>query len=164
MGSDPFFLLAIIKVFRRVDMTPGILYTARVFDSDHFCREVMEFTETAHASRADDSYWFYFVEDDEEKTMVVRTIVAVAFLVMCMVVMHKMFWMLEQCVPKNQEAAAKARARRWKGAVAGVVVSAWICAICIALGFDMPKALCAVLFAGPGAITFPVLVWVFLIY
>jgi hypothetical protein len=164
IASDSFFLPAITKAFRSVDMTPGMLYIVRVFDSEHLCREVMEFTETAHASGADDSYRFCFVEDDEEKVMVVRTIVAVAFLVMCMVVMHKVFWMLEQCVPRNQEAAAKARARRWKGAVAAVVVSAWICAICIALGFDMPKAMCAVMFAGPGAITIPVLVWVFLIY
>jgi len=96
--------------------------------------------------------------------VVIRTIVAVAFFVVCAVVMHKMFWMLEQCVPITQEAASKARARRWKGAVAAVVVGAWVCASSIAFGFDMPKALCAVVFAGPIAITLPVLVWVFLVY
>jgi len=96
--------------------------------------------------------------------MVIRIIVAVAFFVVCAVVMHKMFWMLEQCVPISQEAASKARARRWKGTVATVVVGAWICAGGIAFGFDMPKAMCAVVFAGPIAITFPGLVWVFLVY
>ena len=96
--------------------------------------------------------------------MVIRTIVAVAFFVVCVVVMHKMFWMLEQCVPISQEAASKARARRWKGAVAAVVVGAWLCASGIAFGFDMPKAMHAVVFAGPIAITFPVIVWVFLVY
>ncbi len=96
--------------------------------------------------------------------MVIRTIVAVAFFVVCVVGMNKVFWMLDQCVPSSQEAEAKARARRWKGAVAAVVVGAWVCASGIALGFDMPKALCAVVFAGPMAITFPVLVWVFLVY
>jgi len=96
--------------------------------------------------------------------MVIKTIVAVAFFVVCVVVMHKMFWMLEQCVPITQEAEAKARARRWKDAVAAVVVGAWVCAGGIAFGFDMPKALCAVVFAGPIAITFPVFVWVFLVY
>jgi hypothetical protein len=96
--------------------------------------------------------------------MVIRTIVAVVFFVVCAVVMHKMFWMLEQCVPITQETASKARARRWKDAVAAVVVSAWVCAICIAFGFNMPKAMCAVVFAGPIAITVPVLVWVLLVY
>jgi hypothetical protein len=96
--------------------------------------------------------------------VVIRTIVAVVFFVVCAVVMHKMPWMLEQCVPITQEAASKARARRWKGAVAAVVVGAWVCAGGIALGFDMPKAMCAVVFGGPIAITFPVLVWVFLVY
>ena len=96
--------------------------------------------------------------------MVIRTIVAVAFFAACAVMMHKMSWMLEQCVPITQEAASKARARRWKGVVAAVVVGAWVCAGGIALGFDMTKALCAVVFAGPIAITFPVLVWVFLVY
>jgi hypothetical protein len=48
--------------------------------------------------------------------------------------------------------------------VAAVVVGAWVCASGIAFGFDMPKALYAVVFAGPIAITFPVLVWVFLVY
>jgi hypothetical protein len=96
--------------------------------------------------------------------MVIRTIVAVVFFVACAVVMHKMSWMLEQCVPVTQETASKARARRWKGAVAAVVAGAWVCAICIACGLDMPKAMCAVVFAGPIAITFPVLAWVFLVY
>ena len=96
--------------------------------------------------------------------MVIRTVVAVVFLVVCAVVMHKMFWMLEQCVPITQETVSKARARRWKGAVAAIVVSAWVCAACIALGFDMSKAMCAVVFAGPMAITVPVLAWVFLVY
>ena len=96
--------------------------------------------------------------------MIIRTIVALIFFVVCAVVMHKMFWMLEQCVPITQEAASKARARRWKGIVAAAVVGAWVCASGIAFGFDMPKALCAVVFGGPIAITFPVLVWVFLVY
>jgi len=96
--------------------------------------------------------------------MIIKTIVAVAFFVACAVVMHEMFWMLEQCVPITQEAASKARARRWKDAVAAVVVGAWVCATGIAFGFDMPKAMYAVVFAGPIAITFPVLVWVFLVY
>ncbi len=96
--------------------------------------------------------------------MIVKTIVAVTFFVVCAVVMHKMFWMLEQCVPITQEAASKARARRWKGTVAAIVVGAWLCAAGIALGFDMPKALCAVVFAGPMAISVPVLAWVFLVY
>jgi len=96
--------------------------------------------------------------------MIIRTIVAVAFFVVCAVVMHKMFWMLDQCVPSSQEPESKARARRWKGAVAAVVVGAWVSAICIAFAFDMPKALCAVVFAGPIAITVPVLAWVFLVY
>jgi hypothetical protein len=96
--------------------------------------------------------------------MVITTIVAVAFFTVCAVVMHKMPWMLEQCVPITQEAVSRARARRWKGAVAAVVVGAWVCAAGIAFGFDMPKALCAVVFAGPIAITVPVLAWVFLVY
>jgi hypothetical protein len=96
--------------------------------------------------------------------MVIRTIVAVAFFVVCVVVMNKVFWMLELCVPSSQEPESKVRARRWKDAVAAVVVGAWVCAICIAFGFDMPKAMCAVVFAGPIAITFPVLVWVLLVY
>jgi len=96
--------------------------------------------------------------------MVIRTIVAVAFFVVCAVVMYEMFWMLEQCVPITQEAASKARARRWKGIVAAVVVGAWVCAGGIVLGFDMPKALCAVVVGGPIVVTFPVLVWVFLVY
>jgi hypothetical protein len=96
--------------------------------------------------------------------MVIRAIVAIAFFVVCAVVMHKMFWMLDQCVPGSQEAESKARARRWKGAVVAVVVGAWVCATGITFGFDMPKAMCAVVFAGPIAVTFPVLVWVFLVY
>ena len=100
----------------------------------------------------------------ERFAMIIKTTVAVAFFVVCALVMHKMFWMLEQCVPITQEAVSKARARCWKGVVAAVVVGAWVCAICITLGFDMPKALWAVVFAGPMAITFPVLAWVFLVY
>lgn len=96
--------------------------------------------------------------------MVIQTIVAVVFLVVCVVVMNKMFWMLEQCVPTSQEEKAKAVARRWKGIVAAVVIGAWACGACIALGFGMPKVLYAVVFAGPMAISFPVLAWVFLVY
>ncbi len=96
--------------------------------------------------------------------MVITSIVAVTFFVVCAVGMHKMFWMLEQCVPLTQEPASKARARRWKGTVAAVVVGAWVCATGIAFGLDTPKALCAVVFAGPIAVTFPVVVWVFLVY
>lgn len=33
---------------------------------------------------------------------------------------------------------------RWKGIVAAIVVGAWLCAACIAFGFDMPKALSGV--------------------
>jgi hypothetical protein len=96
--------------------------------------------------------------------MVIRTIVAVVFFAVCVVVMNKVFWMLELCVPNSQEPESKARARRWKDAVAAVVLGPWVCAICIAFGLDMPKALCAVVFAGPIVITFPVLVWVLLVY
>ena len=96
--------------------------------------------------------------------MAIRTTVAVAFFVVCVVVMNKVFWMLDQCVPSSQEAESKARARRWKGAVVAVVVGAWVCATCIAFGFHMSKAMCVVVFAGPIAITFPVLVWVLLVY
>ena len=96
--------------------------------------------------------------------MVIKTVVAVAFFVVCAGVMHEMFWMLEQCVTITQEAASKARARRWKGVVAAVVVGAWLCAGGIVFGFDMPKALCAVVVAGPIAISVPVLAWVFLVY
>jgi hypothetical protein len=96
--------------------------------------------------------------------MTIAIIVIVAFFAACVVMMHKMFWMLEQCVPTSPEAASKARARRWKGAVAAVVVGAWVCAGGIALGFAMPKAMYAVVFAGPMAITVPVLAWVFLVY
>jgi uncharacterized membrane protein SirB2 len=94
----------------------------------------------------------------------IGTIVAVAFFVVCMVVMSKMFWMLEQCVPLTQEAASKARARQWKYTVAGIVVGAWICAGGIVLAFNMPEVLEAVVLAGPITITFPVLTWVFLVY
>jgi hypothetical protein len=96
--------------------------------------------------------------------MVIKTIVAVAFLVVCVVVTNKVLWMLDQCVPTSQEPEAKARARRWKGAVVAVVAAAWLCATCIAFGFDMPKIIHAVVFAGPMVITFPVLVWVLLVY
>ncbi|MEN6428443.1 MAG: hypothetical protein ABFE13_24110 [Phycisphaerales bacterium] len=96
--------------------------------------------------------------------MVIRTIVAVVFFLVCAVVMHKMLWMLEQCVPVTQEMASKARARRWKHAVAAVVVGAWVCATCIAFGLDMPEAMRAVVFTGPIVITVPVLAWVFLVY
>jgi hypothetical protein len=96
--------------------------------------------------------------------MVIRTVVAAVFFVVCVVVMNKMFWMLELCVPSSQEPEPRARARRWKGAVAAVVVGAWVCASGITFGLDMPKAMCAVVFAGPIAITVPVLVWVFLVY
>jgi len=96
--------------------------------------------------------------------MVIRTIVAVVFFVVCAVVMGKVFWMLDQCVPSSQEPESKARARRWKGAVAAVVVGAWVSAICIAFGFNMPDVMRVVVFAGPIVITFPVLVWVFLVY
>jgi predicted Co/Zn/Cd cation transporter (cation efflux family) len=96
--------------------------------------------------------------------VVIRTIVAVAFLVACVVVMNKVYWMLEMCVPTSQEEKAKARARRWKGAVAAVVAGAWLCGACIAFGLGMPKVLHAVVFAGPVAISFPVLVWVLLAY
>lgn len=94
----------------------------------------------------------------------IKTIVAFAFFVTCAVLMNKMFWMLEQCVPINQEAAFKARARRWKRIVATFVIGAWICAFVIVFAFNMPKALQAVVFAGPITITVPVLAWVFLVY
>jgi hypothetical protein len=96
--------------------------------------------------------------------MIIQTIVAVAFFVVCAVGMNRMPGMLEQCVPSSQEAKAKARARRWKGAVAAVVVGAWVGAAGIAWGLHMSKAMCAVVFAGPIAITVPVLVWVLLVY
>ena len=97
-------------------------------------------------------------------TVDIRTIVAVAFFVVCMVVMYKMFWMLEQCVPVTQEAASKTRARRWKYAVAGIFVGAWICAGGIIFAFNMPEALDAVVLAGPITISVPILAWVFLVY
>ena len=97
-------------------------------------------------------------------TVDIRTIVAVAFFVVCMAVMYKMFWMLEQCVPINQEPASKARAKRWKGVVAGIFVGVWICAGVIVFSFNMPEALEAVVLAGPITITVPVFAWVFLVY
>lgn len=96
--------------------------------------------------------------------MVIRTSVAVAFFVVCAVMMYEVFGMLDMCVPISQEPEAKARARRWKGAVVAVVVGAWVCAACIAFGFHMPKTLCTVVFAGAFTITVPVLVWVLLVY
>ena len=96
--------------------------------------------------------------------MVIRTIVAVAFFVVCAGVMYKVFGMLDMCVPTSQEPEAKARARRWKKAVAAVIIGAWVCAGCIALGFQMPKTLCAVVFAGAFTTTVPVIVWVLLVY
>ena len=97
-------------------------------------------------------------------TVDIKTIVAVAFFVVCMVVMSKMFWMLEQCVPVIQEAASKTRARRWKYAVAGIVVGAWICAGGIVFALNMSQALHAVVLAGPITLSIPVLVWVLLVY
>ncbi len=94
----------------------------------------------------------------------IRTIVAVAFFVVCMVVMYRMFWMLEQCVPVNQEAISKARAKRWKETVAGIFFGVWICAGVIVYAFNMQEALKAVVLAGPITITVPVLAWVFLVY
>ena len=96
--------------------------------------------------------------------MIIKTIVAVAFFVLCAVVMGKEFRILDECVPTSQEAEAIARVRRWKGSVAAVVVGAWLCAACIAFGFHMSKVLCVVVFAGPAAITVPVLVWALLVY
>ncbi|HON92375.1 MAG TPA: hypothetical protein PK373_06230 [Sedimentisphaerales bacterium] len=96
--------------------------------------------------------------------MFIKTTIAVVFLAVCAVVMHKMYWMLEMCVPTSQEEKAKARARRWKSIVTAVVVGAWVCGVCLTFGLDMPKALRAVVFAGPMAISFPVLAWVFLVY
>jgi len=96
--------------------------------------------------------------------MVIKTIVTVAFLVVCTVGMHRMFWMLEQCVPITQEAVSKARARRWKGVVAAVVAVAWLGAAGLAFGLRMPQAMQAAIFAGPMAVTLPVLVWVLLVY
>jgi hypothetical protein len=93
-----------------------------------------------------------------------RTVVAIAFFLVCAVVMYKMFWMLEQCVPATQEVEAKARARRWKYTVAGFVVGAWICAVIIVFTFNMPDVLKAIVLAGPITITIPVLAWVFLVY
>lgn len=106
----------------------------------------------------------YYKIDTATLTSDIRTIVAVAFFVVCMVVMYKMFWMLEQCVPVTQEAASKARARRWKAIVAGIVVGAWICAGGMVFAFNMPEVLDAVVLAGPIIITIPVLAWVFLVY
>ena len=96
--------------------------------------------------------------------MIIKTIVAVAFFVACAGVMYKVFAMLDMCVPTSQEPEAKARARRWKEAVAAVVAGGWVCAACIAFGFHMPEILRLVVFAGAFAITVPVLVWVLLVY
>ena len=97
-------------------------------------------------------------------TVDIRTIIAVAFFLVCMVVMYKMFWMLEQCVPLTQETASKARAKRWKITVAGIVVGVWICAGSFIYTFNMPETADAVVLAGPITITVPVLAWVFLVY
>ncbi len=96
--------------------------------------------------------------------MIIRTIVAVAFFVASAVMMGKVFGMLDECVPASQEAEIKARARRRKEVVAAVVVGAWVCAVCIAFVFNMPQALCVVVFAGAAVITVPVIVWVLLVY
>jgi hypothetical protein len=96
--------------------------------------------------------------------MVVKTIVAVAFFVACAVVMYKVFGMLDMCVPISQEPEAKARAWRWKKAVAAVVIGAWVCAACIAFGFGMPETLRLVVFAGAFTVTVPAIVWVLLVY
>jgi len=96
--------------------------------------------------------------------MVIRTVVTVVYFEVSAVAMHTMCRMLAHSVPVTQEAASKARARRWKHTVAAVVVSAWIGAACIAFGLNMPKAMCGVVFAGPVVITVPVLAWVFLVY
>lgn len=94
----------------------------------------------------------------------IKIIVTIPFFVACIVLMSKMFWMLEQCIPISQEAAFKARARRWKVIVAAAVIGAWICAIGIIFIFNMPKTLCAVVLAGPIAVTAPVFAWLFLVY
>jgi hypothetical protein len=96
--------------------------------------------------------------------MVVGTVVAVAFFVVCAAWMYKVFGMLDMCVPTSQEPEARAMARRWKHAVAAVVVGAWVCAACIAFGFHMPEILRLVVFAGAFTTTVPVLVWVLLVY
>jgi len=96
--------------------------------------------------------------------MVIRTLIAVAFLLGCVVVMNQVFWMLDQCVPSSKEAEAIARARRWKEAVAGVVLGAWVCAAGIVLGLHMSEVLRVIVFAGPAVITVPVLAWVLLGY
>ena len=96
--------------------------------------------------------------------MVMTTIVAVAFLLVCLVAMHQVFWMLDQCVPTSKEPEIKAIARRWQGAVAVVVIGAWVCAACIAFSLPLSRVLCVLVFAGPAAITFPVFVWVVLGY
>ena len=93
----------------------------------------------------------------------IKIIVSVAFFAACILVMSKMFWMLEQCIPINQEAAFKARAWRWKAIVAAAVLGAWICALGIIFTCNMPKTLWAILYAGPIIVTTPVLAWVFLV-
>jgi hypothetical protein len=96
--------------------------------------------------------------------MIIETVVAAVFFGVCVVGMGRVFGMLDQCVPSSPEPEAKARARRWKYAVAAVVVGAWLCAVCLAFGLHMPKVLCIVVFSGPAAITAPVLAWVLLVY
>ncbi len=96
--------------------------------------------------------------------MVIRTIVAVAYLVVCAVAMGKVFWMLDLCTPSSQEPEAKAEARRWKGTVAAVVVGAWVCAAGIAFGLHLSEALRVVVFTGPAVVSLPVLVRVVLLH
>ena len=95
--------------------------------------------------------------------VVIKTMVAGVFFVVCAAVMRKVFWMLDQCVPSSQEPEAKATAWRWRGAVAAVVVGAWAGAAGLVFGFDMPRVLRLVVFVGAGVITFPPTVWVILI-
>ncbi len=96
--------------------------------------------------------------------MIIKTVVAVAFFLVCAVVMYKVFAMLDMCVPTSQEPEAKKRARQWKKAVAAVVVGAWVCAACIAFGFHMTDALRIVVFTGAFTVSVPVIVWVLLVY
>jgi hypothetical protein len=93
----------------------------------------------------------------------VSTIVAVVFFVVCVGVMNRTFWMLDQCIPSSRDELVRRKARRWKYAVAAVVVGAWLCAGCLVFGLDMPKTTSALVFLGPLLITFPVLVWVLLL-
>jgi hypothetical protein len=96
--------------------------------------------------------------------MVIETIVAAAFFVGCTFVMGRVFGMLDMCVPSSPEPEAKARARRWKQAVAAVVVGAWVSAACIVFGFHMSKVPCMVVCAGAFTVSVPVIVWVLLVY